>query len=235
MSRWMTPFWWACCTARQTCTNSPSRSRGRAGGAGRRTSVIGHALDQLHDEVRPAGRRSPRRRTPWRCSGGPSGPGPAAPPRTGPAPRRRVHPRLDDLQRDPAADRLLLLGHEDDAHPALADLLQQLVRPDRPCPGRSPAGVVDAVRSGRGGRRRPGSCRRACGRRAGPRPRAAGRRRRRRPGRGTAARSGGRAISTASRKMSFAGRVWAVHGRPPAGVRQTVRDSGGGTAHGQEQ
>ena len=27
MSRWMTPFWWACCTAEQTATNSPSRSR----------------------------------------------------------------------------------------------------------------------------------------------------------------------------------------------------------------
>ena len=30
-------------------------------------------------------------------------------------------------------DRLGLLGHEDHAHAALADLLEQLVRPDRPC------------------------------------------------------------------------------------------------------
>ncbi len=43
---------------------------------------------------------------------------------------RRVHARLDDLQRDHPPNRLLLLGHPDDAHPALADLLEQLVRPD---------------------------------------------------------------------------------------------------------
>ena len=41
-----------------------------------------------------------------------------------------VHARLDDLQRHLAADRLLLLGHEDDAHAAFADLLQQLVGAD---------------------------------------------------------------------------------------------------------
>jgi hypothetical protein len=27
-SRWTIPFWWACCTARQTVTPSSSRSRG---------------------------------------------------------------------------------------------------------------------------------------------------------------------------------------------------------------
>ena len=43
----------------------------------------------------------------------------------------RVHARLDDLERDLAADRLLLLGHVDDAHAALADLLEQLVRADQ--------------------------------------------------------------------------------------------------------
>ena len=42
-----------------------------------------------------------------------------------------VHPDLDDLQCDAAADRVLLLGHEDDAEPAFADLLQELVSPDR--------------------------------------------------------------------------------------------------------
>ena len=41
-----------------------------------------------------------------------------------------VHARLDDLQRDLAADGVLLLGHEDDAEAALADLLQQLVAAD---------------------------------------------------------------------------------------------------------
>src|SRR5438270_463431 len=39
-----------------------------------------------------------------------------------------VHARLDDLQGDAAADRGGLLGDEDQAHAALADLLQQLVR-----------------------------------------------------------------------------------------------------------
>ena len=42
----------------------------------------------------------------------------------------RVHARLDDLQRHAPLDRLVLLGHEDDAHAAFADLLQQLVGAD---------------------------------------------------------------------------------------------------------
>ena len=41
-----------------------------------------------------------------------------------------VHSRLDDLQGDLAADRLPLLGHVDHAHPALANLLQELVAAD---------------------------------------------------------------------------------------------------------
>jgi hypothetical protein len=41
-----------------------------------------------------------------------------------------VHARLDQLYRDEALDRLGLLGHPDGAHAALADLLDQLVRPD---------------------------------------------------------------------------------------------------------
>ena len=41
-----------------------------------------------------------------------------------------VHARLDDLERDLAADGLLLLGHVDDAHAPLADLLEQLVGAD---------------------------------------------------------------------------------------------------------
>ena len=39
-------------------------------------------------------------------------------------------PGLDDLERDRPLDRLGLLGHEDDAHAAFADLLQQLVGAD---------------------------------------------------------------------------------------------------------
>ena len=41
-----------------------------------------------------------------------------------------IHARLEHLESDLAADRLLLLRHVDDAEAALADLLQQLVRPD---------------------------------------------------------------------------------------------------------
>ena len=42
----------------------------------------------------------------------------------------RVHAGLDDLERHLAADRLVLLGHVDDAHAPFADLLQQLVGAD---------------------------------------------------------------------------------------------------------
>ena len=46
-----------------------------------------------------------------------------------------VHPQLDDLQRDAAADGMNLLGHEDDAEAALADLFQELVASDRDAGG----------------------------------------------------------------------------------------------------
>ena len=57
----------------------------------------------------------------------------------------RVHARLDDLQRDPAADGLLLLGQEDDAHAPLADPLEELVGPDvraRPLEKARPGGAA---------------------------------------------------------------------------------------------
>ncbi len=38
-----------------------------------------------------------------------------------------VHAQLDDLERHPAADRLLLLGHIDHPAAAFADLLEELV------------------------------------------------------------------------------------------------------------
>ena len=38
--------------------------------------------------------------------------------------------QLDDFERDPAADRRLLLGHVNNATPAFPDSLKQLVRPD---------------------------------------------------------------------------------------------------------
>ena len=41
-----------------------------------------------------------------------------------------VHPELDDLQCDAAADRMLLLGEVDDSHPALAKFLEDPVASD---------------------------------------------------------------------------------------------------------
>ena len=88
-----------------------------------------HAFHQLHDEVRPAAVRRAgvqhfgdirmvhhRHGLPLGLEAGDHLP--------------RVHPRLDDLQRDGPLDRLGLLGHEHDAHAAFADLLQQLVGAD---------------------------------------------------------------------------------------------------------
>ena len=41
-----------------------------------------------------------------------------------------VHAGFDDLERNFAAYRMLLLGHVDDAHAAFTNLLEQLVRSD---------------------------------------------------------------------------------------------------------
>ena len=60
---------------------------------------------------------------------------------------RAVHAGLDDLQGDLALDRLGLLRHEDGAHAALADLLQELVRADD---------RAGAFAEGDSGRLRPG-------------------------------------------------------------------------------
>jgi hypothetical protein len=102
--------------------------------AGRQVLLVaepgdGDALDQLHDEVRPAGfgragvehagnvlMVHQRQRLPLGLEAGDDLPA--------------VHAGLDDLQGDLAADGLFLLGHVDDAHAALADLLEQLVRAD---------------------------------------------------------------------------------------------------------
>ena len=129
-----------------------------------------------------------------------------------------VHPGLDDLQRDLAADRLVLLGHVDDAHAALADLLEQLVRPDpRPRPFR--IGV-----SASAGDPRPGVDR-ASGRRfqeaAGlvvglqqrARPVGAGRRRRRRPGPGRRPARPGRPVQGREEDRAFG----SVMARSPVG------------------
>jgi hypothetical protein len=48
----------------------------------------------------------------------------------------RVHPRLDQFDRDQPLDRLLLLGHPHRAHPALANRFEQLVATGDQCPNR---------------------------------------------------------------------------------------------------
>ena len=52
-SRWMMPFWCACCTAWQTVMNSSSALRGVSWLL---VAVLGdrHAAHQFHHEVRPA-------------------------------------------------------------------------------------------------------------------------------------------------------------------------------------
>ena len=112
----------------QTGMNSSRRSRGCELGV---VAILGdrHAAHQLHDEVGAAGLGRAgvehardilvvheRQRLPLGLESRDD--------------LVRVHPSLDDLERDPAADRLDLLGHEDRAHAPLADLLEQLVRPD---------------------------------------------------------------------------------------------------------
>ena len=89
----------------------------------------GHAVDQFHDEIRPAGFRGPGVQDAGdvdmvhHCQGLPFGLE-AGDDLSG------VHAWLDDFQSDLAANRRMLLGHEDDAKAALAELLQQLVRAD---------------------------------------------------------------------------------------------------------
>ncbi len=92
--------------------------------------MIGHAVDQLHDEVGPAGVRGTaiedagdvdmvhqRQGLPLGLEAGDD--------------LAAVHAGLDDFEGDFALHGLGLLGHPDDAHAAFADLLQQLVRADR--------------------------------------------------------------------------------------------------------
>ena len=122
------PFWCACWIAWQTGTNKLQPL------ARREVVVVAvrgdrNALNQLHDEIGPAGFRGPGvehsgdvdvvhhgQRLPLGLEAGDHLP--------------TVHARLDDLERDLALDRPGLLGHEDDTHSPFADLLQQLVGAD---------------------------------------------------------------------------------------------------------
>src|SRR3954467_9177123 len=88
-----------------------------------------HAFHELHDEVRPPAVGCPRvqhfrnvrmvhhrHRLPLRLEASDD--------------LTRVHSWLNDLERDGALDWHGLLGHEDNAHSAFADLLQKLVGSD---------------------------------------------------------------------------------------------------------
>ena len=90
----------------------------------------GHALDQLHDEVGPARFGLRRRRRPWRCCGW-SMSARACRSASKRATTCRVSmPGLMTFRATRRRTGCSLLGHEDQAHAAFADLLQQLVGAD---------------------------------------------------------------------------------------------------------
>ena len=124
----MIPFWCACWIAWQTGTNSSSRSFGRQPVP---VAVLGDrdAVDQLHDEEGAAGIGGAGVEDPGDVGVVHQGQGLALGLEPGDD-LGGVHARLDDLQRDRAADGRLLLGEEDDAHAALADLAEERVRAD---------------------------------------------------------------------------------------------------------
>ena len=89
----------------------------------------GDALNQFHDEVRPAGLGGAGVEDLGNIRVVHHGQGLSFGLETGDD-LPSVHAQLDDLQRHLAADGLGLLGHIDHRHPPLADPLQQLVPPD---------------------------------------------------------------------------------------------------------
>src|SRR5205823_11837274 len=128
MSRWTTPLVWACCTARQTQANSSSRRRTDSRCPSQNRVIGVPSTSSMTKYGRPAS-VAPASKTlamlgwsiiarAWRSAskrgddlGG-------------------VQARLDDLDGDHAADGLDLLRHVNHAHPAFADLLEQLVWAD---------------------------------------------------------------------------------------------------------
>ena len=122
-SRWMIPFWCACCTAWQTCTISrqPLGDGQAVVVASSRDRVAAH---QFHDEIRPAGRRGAgvehlgevgvlhhRERLPL-----------------GRESRHHflgVHAEPHDLERDLPLHRFPLVRHEHHAAPAFPDFLRR--------------------------------------------------------------------------------------------------------------
>ena len=124
-SRWMIPFWWACCTAWQTATNNSRRART---GSRRRSqySVIGSPLtSSMTKNGWPASVRAAV------VDAGDVGvvhQGQRLPLGVEPGQHRaRVHADLDQLERHLPLDRLSLTGPVDGAHPPLAEDFEQRV------------------------------------------------------------------------------------------------------------
>ena len=128
MSRWMIPFWWACWIAWQTGTNSSSRCRGVSRCS---SQYVGdrHALDQLHDEVGPAGLGRAGVEHLGDVGVVHQGQGLALGLEPGDD-LAGVHAGLMILRATLRRTGCSLLGHPDLAHAPLADLLQQLVGAD---------------------------------------------------------------------------------------------------------
>ena len=198
MSRWMMPFWWACCTAWQTGTNSSSRSRG-VSCCSSQYSVIGTPLtSSITKYGRPASvvpASSTLAMFGWSIS--------ASACRS--ASKRAITcrvsiPGLMTFSATVPLDRLGLLGHVDDAHAALADLLEQLVGADDACRAFGD-GLIDASAWRAAGGDRPETRRPPRGREAVPRLRLAVRGRPGRLRRDSCARSSAGFRSTASQKM----------------------------------
>jgi hypothetical protein len=118
-----------------------------ARGQGVVVAILGdrHAVNQLHDEIRQTGLRGSGvedagdvdmihhgQGLPFSLEAGDD--------------LTAVHPRLDHLDGDLPLDRMHLLCHEDGAHPALADLLQQLVRTDQGAGSFRRAGRIEGDR-----------------------------------------------------------------------------------------
>src|SRR5216110_597646 len=127
MSRWMTPFWWACWIAWQTGTNSSSRSRG-VRWLSSQYLVIGtpwtSSMTKYGRPVSVAPPSKTRAMLTWSII--------ASACRS--ASKRAMTCRLSMpalmILNATLLDGLSLFGRPDDAHAALADLLQQLVRAD---------------------------------------------------------------------------------------------------------
>ena len=124
----MMPLLCACCTAWQTGRNSSSRSRA-VSWCWSQYSVIGMPLTSSMTKYGRPAPVVPASST-WAMFGWSISARACRSASNRAITSRLSMPGLDDLERHLAADGLLLLGDEDQAHTPLADLLHQLVRAD---------------------------------------------------------------------------------------------------------